>query len=483
VRSSLTTIALASLIAALALWPPLARAEKATNAAATPVQLTSVRYKTFIWPKPKKGGRFLGYMRVGQTVALRTSDRVRGEGCRQGYFAIEPRGYVCDDDTVSLDADTPFLRANRHTLPRQGPHPYEFAISNGAPMYGRLPSAKEQKRTEWPFGKAGSFTPLSMFQRGHEHLAITDPPEVLGQVPTFLKDGGSARHEGPPPLVRRSIPHGAMMSYRQAFDHGGRTFLLSTDLTIVPADRVRRFAKSQFVGTALGSGVELPLAWFRERDRPVYHVVDGVPQSTGERFAVRTHAPLDGTEMTHGDRRWLRTRDGRWLAESDATIARDYGKRPFGVQPGDKWILFSIMGGTLVAYDDLRPVYTTLASPGLGGVPRPGGDNVKDSTTPTGIFKITFKDRAATMSPEFGEDRSFWIADVPFTQYFNAPFALHTAYWHEKFGEPMSGGCINVSPRDGEWLFDWTGPHVPHGWQGASGLKENGNATWIVVTR
>ena len=473
VRRLILTIALAVLVSPLV-----------AHADASPRRLTSVRYKTWIWAKPIKHGRFLGYMRVGQQVALRSTELVRGQGCPGGFYRVQPRGFVCNDVTVTLKESTPFLTNNAFTLPEAGPHPYRFAISNGAPMYSRLPSQQEQKRHEWRYGKVGEVVALPLFQRGHEHLAVTDPIVPSGPVPPFLAAGVGARG-ATLSLLRRSIPRGAMMAYTRAFDVDGRTFLLSSDLTVVPADRVRRFRKSQFHGTRLGQGVQLPLAWFRVKARPKYQLDGDVVQPTGEHWPVRSFVGLSGKRRAQGKQTFLETREGHWVDGADVTIARDYGKRPFAVKPGDKWIMVSIMGGTLVAYDDLTPVYATLMSPGQGGVPRKGGDNVKNSTTPLGIYPITFKDRAATMSPEFGDQRSFWIADVPFTQYFNAPFALHTAYWHERFGEPMSGGCINVSPIDGEWLFEWTEPHVPAGWQGATGAgaKANGNASWIVVRR
>jgi lipoprotein-anchoring transpeptidase ErfK/SrfK len=130
-------------------------------------------------------------------------------------------------------------------------------------------------------------------------------------------------------------------------------------------------------------------------------------------------------------------------------------------------------------------VFATLVSPGAGGVPTKGRDPVKDSTTPLGSYAITFKDRAATMSPELREPRSFWIQDVPFTQYFNAPFAIHAAYWHERFGEYVSAGCVNASPLDAERLFAWSDPPVPNDWQGVAGAgaPENGPTTIVVVRR
>jgi hypothetical protein len=39
--------------------------------------------------------------------------------------------------------------------------------------------------------------------------------------------------------------------------------------------------------------------------------------------------------------------------------------------------------------------------------------------------------------------------------------AIHSTYWHNNFGEPMSHGCVNVRPEDALWIFRWTMPHVP----------------------
>jgi hypothetical protein len=183
-------------------------------------------------------------------------------------------------------------------------------------------------------------------------------------------------------------------------------------------------------------------------------------------------------------------RDGEggalYLSEKDATVVERAAVLPTGVAPGQKWIAVSITQGTLVAYEGLTPVLATLMSPGRGGVPVGGRDNVADSTTPVGTYNVTFKDKAATMSPDKpGGPRTHWIADVPHIQYFKAPFALHGAYWHERFGEPTSAGCVNVSPIDAETLFDWSDPPVPEDWQGATGASapENGKTTAIVVTR
>ncbi len=46
-------------------------------------------------------------------------------------------------------------------------------------------------------------------------------------------------------------------------------------------------------------------------------------------------------------------------------------------------------------------------------------------------------------------------------QYFEDGYALHGAYWHDRFGVPKSHGCINLAPEDARRLFFFTEPEVP----------------------
>lgn len=39
--------------------------------------------------------------------------------------------------------------------------------------------------------------------------------------------------------------------------------------------------------------------------------------------------------------------------------------------------------------------------------------------------------------------------------------AIHSTFWHNNFGEPMSHGCVNARPEDAKWIFRWTKPEVP----------------------
>jgi lipoprotein-anchoring transpeptidase ErfK/SrfK len=472
--------------------PPAPTAEPAPPASPKP-RLFSQGYVTWIYGRPKVDTRYIGYIRNGASVALRSTELVRGEGCKNDFWEVEPRGYVCNDHTVTRSPSARFLEAAEAAKGAPGPFPYRYALSDGAPMYNRVPTPEEQERTERVFGPAGDKRPpFKKHRSSYEHLATLDPIAPSDPFPAFLANKGTAA-EGRLGLVKEPLPAGSIVSFTRAFAEGGRTFLLSADQTLVPADRVRPFTRSSFHGTRLGGDVKLPLAWMRGTDKPQYkRLPSGALEKTGGAWPVRTFVQLTGGSVEHDGKRFLETRardaDGGalYIAEKDATVAARAERMPNAVKPDQKWIVVSITQGTLVAYEGLEPVYATLMSPGRGGVPVPGHDNVEDSTTPLGTYNVTFKDKATTMSPDKpGAPRTHWIADVPHTQYFDPPFALHAATWHERFGEPTSAGCVNVSPIDAEALFLWSDPQVPEEWQGATGAgaPENGKTTAIVIRR
>jgi lipoprotein-anchoring transpeptidase ErfK/SrfK len=70
--------------------------------------------------------------------------------------------------------------------------------------------------------------------------------------------------------------------------------------------------------------------------------------------------------------------------------------------------------------------------------------------TPVGIFAIQVKLDIARMR---GAD--YDIDNIPYTMYYDGNYAIHGAYWHHKFGTPVSHGCINVAVDHAQWLFKW----------------------------
>jgi hypothetical protein len=119
------------------------------------------------------------------------------------------------------------------------------------------------------------------------------------------------------------------------------------------------------------------------------------------------------------------------------------GLRPAGVGQYDRWIDVNLSDQTLVAYEGNTAVYNTYISSGTQEFP-----------TVTGQFRTYMKYETQDMNGYLiGYD--YYLQDVPYVMYFFGNFAIHGAYWHYNFGIPMSHGCINASPVDAGWLFNW----------------------------
>ena len=73
------------------------------------------------------------------------------------------------------------------------------------------------------------------------------------------------------------------------------------------------------------------------------------------------------------------------------------------------------------------------------------------------------------------------MEEVPDILWFAPDVALHAAVWHDRFGTPVSHGCVNVSLADAEWLFRWAPPEVPEGWHALNPAAAGLPTLWVVV--
>jgi hypothetical protein len=400
--------------------------------------------------------------------------------------AVAPRGFICLDG-ASLDQPR-YVRALQDILSDAGPLDFEFALSTGTPAYRRVPTAAEWRLNELGLAPVRRFA-LPRASAAHLALAGAALAPDRGGVPWFLRANGSALHETEGQLVREVVPAGSTLAYTRSFEAEGRRWLLSTDGSVVPADRVQRFRRTSFHGVELGAMRQLPLFWLRGHGADKYEIGrDGAPKIVG-RWAKLTAVALDPAHgsVVRSRRRYLKTREAAangapvYVLESEATVVTERVEPPAEIGPASKWLRFSISKGTLVAYEGRRAVFTTLASPGLGDV---AGDGAASSNaTPVGTFRISVKHLNDDMGSDVRVDGQPRMAEVPYAQYFAMPFAIHVTYWHESFGDPMSGGCINVSPLDGAFLFDWTSPHLPPEWDAVLSGGAQGLGTIVRVVR
>lgn len=114
-------------------------------------------------------------------------------------------------------------------------------------------------------------------------------------------------------------------------------------------------------------------------------------------------------------------------------------------QSGRQWIEINLSSQRLIAWEGSLPVYAVIISTGKAATP-----------TPTGVFAIQTRHRSTRMQ---GED--YDVPDVPYTMYYYGGYAIHGAYWHNRFGTPVSHGCINVAVDHARWLFYWAPVGTP----------------------
>ncbi|MGF1469027.1 MAG: L,D-transpeptidase [Sandaracinaceae bacterium] len=282
----------------------------------------------------------------------------------------------------------------------------------------------------------------------------------------------------PDSVVRRRMMDGFIVSLDRHFRAGGRRYWRTINNGFVPVRSVMRVRPPPFRGFEVGEGEDqlpLPIGYtMRRRETQRYR-----------RFDTGRVRPRGGTVDWRTRFRIVEEVDGEtpyWVADNDTLFRqRDITAiaprpRPNRVGPDDKWIEINLTDQYLIAYEGDTPVYATLISSGRA----PRTPEEADYLTPTGLFRIRAKHLAATMDGDSASDGPYSIDDVPYVMYFQLAYALHSAFWHNMFGRPVSHGCVNLPPLDARWIFDWSDPQVPEGWHGAYPTEEN-PGTWLYI--
>ena len=436
-----------------------------------PHKLTAIAVQTWIYAGPNDETQKLGYLRAGAVVDRGEKPVAVTKRCPKGWFKVAPTGYVCNGKRATTEPDHPVARATWKKPKRGEPLPYRYARAKEQPpyLYVRVPTPKEQERAEW---------------MKHADRIREVPKErllpLVGEVeplPPFLSSGqvlpkpfGATQrlhvgaHEG------KAGPKSAF-AFLSVHDIDGRLFGLSTDLQLIALDRVQLVKVTEMhggpiddlpAGILLGSG--------------------GIRHKVDEKGVVKVEGRIDPydvvslTGTTKGDL-W-ETKDGSWVSTAQMRVVKKRDGWPTFLRPDGpprKWIDVSINDQLLVAYEGTKAVFVTRVSTGLGGM----GDPEKTTATKRGSFSIKSKHLTTTMRGEESVD-DYELGDVPYVQYFEEGYALHAAFWHERFGNPHSHGCVNLTPRDAAWLFEWTEPSVPADWHG---VQVHGGEGTIVHTR
>ncbi|MFP6686108.1 MAG: L,D-transpeptidase, partial [Polyangiaceae bacterium] len=431
-----------------------------------------------LWVRPFPDSRaWLGYLSLGDSVRVKGGDaktarrRRGGAGRCQWWYAVEPMGFVCAGSDATLDAKDPaVVELQRHAAKANSAWPYHYGESLGVPVYNGLPDELRQRRREVGLG-----THLKKIEQARAVAEGPDRSAAILAIDKHFRGVDLAPTGNEPPAlfnlgpagntIQTSVVPGSTIAFVDSFDWKGRSWILTWDRGIIPRDKVRPFERSKFSGVILSEKQPLPIAFFRKEPRPQYRrLKDGTFEKTDKTWPRLGWVGLSGKDARVDGVPYLETRmPGVWCAEGDGSIARRVKEPPALVVNRKKgrrtWLDISILRGVLVAYEFDKPVYATLISPGRGGLPTPGVPTLDTAATPTGQFGVLGKYLTATMVS--GSNAKLVHAEVQFTQNFDGPYALHGAYWHDRWGEKKSGGCVNLAPIDAKRMFEWTEPRLP----------------------
>lgn len=266
----------------------------------------------------------------------------------------------------------------------------------------------------------------------------TDESEVYKFAFRQLDKNGVTLYDGPNGAVVGSVPPG------EAFT---TTMARAEDWIMIQPDRWVResdttiMQPSEFAGVLLEeTSLDYTLAWVLLPKRPAPY--PGGPDNP-EKARVERYTPVYiFAEAEVNGWRWYLIGPDAWIEQTSI------GKVILAERPEDasgRWVSVDLYEQVMVAYEDDTPIFATLISSG-----RPRYDTL------LGTFQTWLRMDADAMSGAMGGDGYYNLDYVPWVLYYDESYAIHAAYWHDKFGYRASHGCVNLSLTDAKWLYQWT---------------------------
>lgn len=506
-------------------------------------KLASIAMQTNVYAKPSDTSKKVGYLRLGAIVARSDkSYGIEGCPGGWYAVAPRGFVCVGKNATLEMDQPILRAASVRPDTSKPLPYSYGF-VRAVAPLYLRPPTRDEALGLEFKLGQhLDWWSRKGKIANKVDHIGANDTAhEIFADAPTqppsdTLGDGillGGKTEADPPPFWlengARKIPNVSgfdvpttsifanrvhrhtgiafIGSFAAGPELDNRRFAVTVDMRLLPVDKLKPEPASPFHGVELKNDVKLPVAFAKPCNpnakgtpRPCVHTYrdeEGTLKRTDDVLPTRGFLQLTGVQRKSKTSRFLEAKGGVWVKASDVGVAVVPEEWPQAAQRGEKWVDVSIEDQTLVLWDGKTPLYATVVSTGQDGL----DDPKKTKATPRGTFRIKSKHITTTMdsngrsaqsggaAPQLGESGSpteddkhagnFELRDVPYVQYFQDGYALHSAYWHDHFGLARSHGCINLAPIDALRVFRFTEPPVPEGWHGTN--VDAGKGTMVVI--
>jgi lipoprotein-anchoring transpeptidase ErfK/SrfK len=244
--------------------------------------------------------------------------------------------------------------------------------------------------------------------------------------------------------VRSIEPGFDFLSWSQCdFIDGKSVYMIDPGTYMPGGDSCSRIAMPTFHGLAFSRTPTRPFGWIVATTE-TYRIPGVVKAKTGNNLYRFTVVQIFDTQTVDA-KVWYQVGPDLWIEQTSIAKVEPDPIVPAGIS-SDRWISINLFEQTLAVYDQGELVFATMTATGLPGW-----------WTQPGVFQVYKKLSTDTMSGAFAADRSdyYYLQDVPWVMYFDKSRALHGAYWHNGYGYPRSHGCVNLSPFDAHWLFNW----------------------------
>ncbi len=147
-----------------------------------------------------------------------------------------------------------------------------------------------------------------------------------------------------------------------------------------------------------------------------------------------------------------------WAAAEAFRPLQDEDFSPIRPEVENKRVVINLTYQTLSCFEGNDEVYFCRISSGAKFNAQ--GNPVDKWSTPLGPHPIWRKVTSLHMSGGT-TGGGYDLPGIGWTMLFSSDgVAVHSTFWHNNFGVPMSHGCVNARPEDAHWIFRWTTPHV-----------------------
>jgi hypothetical protein len=356
-----------------------------------------------VYPRPDRRGTLLGRLSVGAPFGLYAVASA-GRGCTRQWVSIGDDRWVCGDD-VLLRTDR--FRAQPSNSSRV-PSRWAFTAGNRPRVYRSLadatagdPHRGELWEAHWGFAVRGE---------------VRVPP--TGSYLQLLDGRWISRHD-----------------------------VYGSDPLTFSGDALERLSYSH--------GHHRTFGWVVAPGTASWRHLEATRTSPGHRQLRRLQRVHVHATQRYNGAEWSRIDGSQWVRSDRLQVFVPSAPPPEVRGSHERWIDVDRVTQILTAYEGREPVYATLVSTGRTG-----------SETPPGVFRVWGKYLTHTMDnlEDSTAQGRFRLGDVPYVQFYDGDRGLHGAYWHDGFGRARSHGCVNLAPRDAQWLFRFTAGEVPEGW-------------------